>query len=199
MVIGSAVGVQQRSGRVATHAHGTALVGRRALVEWARQDDRESDVGNVLATFVKPLRDGGENRSPGAANLRGFVFSNRDAPVFMKRPGWPCKWLLSGHTRRSTRRITRANRGGLISPRRCHVVRYPRLQRARLCDPRFEAFLIGQGIACCRQIFQSDTRCRQHHARAPATPHRESGSHRHHPIFDDDFQRWLSHVWSPLL
>jgi hypothetical protein len=32
------------------------------------------DAGNVLATFVKPLRDGGENRSPGAANLRGFVF-----------------------------------------------------------------------------------------------------------------------------
>ncbi|MNP36427.1 hypothetical protein D3C76_1298160 [compost metagenome] len=27
-------------------------------------------------TFAKPLRDGGENRSPGAANLRGFVFSN---------------------------------------------------------------------------------------------------------------------------
>jgi hypothetical protein len=25
-------------------------------------------------------------------------------------------------------RITQANRGGLISPKRCHVVRYPRLQ-----------------------------------------------------------------------
>lgn len=34
----------------------------------------QSDAGNVLTTFVKPLRDGGENRSPGAANLRGFVF-----------------------------------------------------------------------------------------------------------------------------
>lgn len=29
---------------------------------------------SVLATFVKPIIDGGENRSPGAANLRGFVF-----------------------------------------------------------------------------------------------------------------------------
>ncbi|POA28205.1 hypothetical protein C1884_27645 [Pseudomonas sp. GW460-R15] len=35
------------------------------------------DAGNVLATFVKPLRDGGENRSLGAANLQGFVFSTR--------------------------------------------------------------------------------------------------------------------------
>ena len=33
-----------------------------------------NDAGNVLATFAQPLRDGGENRSPGAANLRGFVF-----------------------------------------------------------------------------------------------------------------------------
>lgn len=36
----------------------------------------QNGAGNVLVTFVKPLRDGGENRSPGAANLRGFVFSN---------------------------------------------------------------------------------------------------------------------------
>lgn len=34
----------------------------------------QNDAGNVPATFVKPLRDGGENRSPGAANLRGFGF-----------------------------------------------------------------------------------------------------------------------------
>ena len=52
--------------------------------QWARLADRthlskvvvkyQSDAGNVPATFVNPLRDGGENRSPGAANLRGFVF-----------------------------------------------------------------------------------------------------------------------------
>jgi hypothetical protein len=55
--------------------------------QWARLADRthlskvvvkyQNDAGNVPATFVKPLRDGGENRSPGVANLRGFVFSTR--------------------------------------------------------------------------------------------------------------------------
>ena len=36
------------------------------------------DAGNVLVTFVKPLRDGGENRSLGVANLQGFVFLLRN-------------------------------------------------------------------------------------------------------------------------